>query len=134
MDMQKVMKGIIATAALDRSKYHLTLGKLISALAAMPDDAVVRFDHGASPGVLDSYREYYSDLAFESMGKPVTVDSLLVYARAALGCEYRGYKGGDYMMTQTTPLWNAEYGDCGLAIIGCHVDGDALILETKQLN
>lgn len=110
---------MMAKWAAERSEYHLTLGQLIAALKACPRGTCVKFDHnGGAPGTFDSYRGYYSDLAIDSGNKPKTAAKLLSHAMRANGKAFHGYKGGDYVMTANTPLWNAPYGVCGRAIVG----------------
>jgi hypothetical protein len=73
-----------------------------------------------------------ADLAFETGSAPSTVaDMRKRCARAAVDT-YTGYKGGDYTYDERTPLWRAQYGCCGPAIMAAtQIDG-ALILVTKD--
>ena len=76
-----------------RCQYHLTLGALIDELHGLETaghgDCPVITDHrGYYPGEEDSYRGYYSDLAFEPTSKPTTIDSVLVRCRASLHRPY----------------------------------------------
>ena len=48
-------------------------------------------------------------LAFEP-AEYVTVASMLAHAKSALGREFQGYRGGDYVMHASTPCHVAEYG------------------------
>lgn len=118
-----------------RSEYHLTLGQMIDKLTELPSDLPVQFDwNGGSPYAADSYRGYYSDLAFDwrDDGPPTTIQEFLGACRLALGATFEGYKGGDFVMDDHTPLWAAQYSRCGRAIIGIDVtDGVAFIL-TKE--
>ena len=111
----------------ERSETQLTLGELISSLEAMPADALVadlRNPH--------SYRGYYSDLAFEfDPDNTRTPHELLVECRAAMGATFEGYKGGDFLMGKTTPLWVASYGNCGERLISLQPDGS---IETAPEN
>lgn len=36
---------------------------------------------------------------------------------------FEGYKGGDFIMNGSTPLWIAEHGSCGVKIIAINPDG-----------
>lgn len=129
-DIRAMLNMITKTADQERSKYHLTLGQLISALEAAPANHRVVFDDNQTcPGLLHSYRGYYSDLAFEPADAPfVTASELLVDAKDALGKTFEGYKGGDFTMTETTPLWRAFYGSCGEAMMSISED---LVITTK---
>lgn len=137
MDLQKLFDAMNAAGKQTRSNYHMTLGNLIDVLEAASDEAVVKFDNEelGHPGDLDSYRGYYSDLAFARSNTPVTVKTLRVDVRDAHGAEFTGYKGGEYFMDSDTPLWVSEYGSSsGIAIVGARTDGNTLILETKHVD
>lgn len=119
--MQALVDGMSAQWKEERAQTQMTLGKFISALAEMPQDAPI-------DGVRDlhSYRGYYSDLAFEppqENAPKLTVADTLAMCRAAMGQVFQGYKGGDYMMGANTPLWIANYGHCGLKLMGVNPDG-----------
>ncbi len=43
-----------------------------------------------------------------------------------LGRTLEGYKGGEFMMGRNTPLWLAEWGRCGPAILGLSDDGHVI--------
>ncbi len=86
----------------------MKLGELIKTLEKAPPEKIV--PHGF--GTPDSYRGYYEQLAFEPR-KNVTVGEMLAYAKSALGQTFQGYKGGEYLMTEWTDVWIAEYGDTG---------------------
>ena len=49
---------------------------------------------------------------------------------AAMGAEFEGYKGGEYIMGANTPLWISEYGEAsGTRIMAVNADGT---IETSQ--
>lgn len=112
MDIQ-AMIGAMSQSWYDaRTRYHVTLGAAIERLAACDQDAIVVLSDapGSSPGAPDSYRGYYSDLAFPEVShRPVS--AVLADCRSVLDQTLTGYKGGDFTMDSTTPLWVAEYGD-----------------------
>lgn len=134
MDMQAAVNALNNALRDDRTKYHLTLGQLIAALDEIRRDMPVRFDTGSYPRGAHSYRGYYSDLAFEPTTTGVTVADLLGECLSVLDTCLQGYKGGDYLMDEDTPLWEAEYGcGSGRAIMGVsEVDG-SLVLQTKAV-
>lgn len=90
--------------------YHLTLKQAIEALSKVDPATPVLFSHGGAPGTVHSYRGYYSDLAFSSVGAS-TVEAVLSDLRSALDNTYEGYKGGEFVMDEDTPLWVSEYGE-----------------------
>lgn len=133
MDMQGLVNAMGETSRLTRSQYHLTLGKLIAALNEANPQMEVVFDCGGSPGGPHSYRGYYSDLSFPAVGK-ITAGALLALCNAVLGSTLEGYKGGDFLMKDDTPLWHAAWGSCGLAIVGIGEHRGKLVLETKNID
>lgn len=127
MDFQAEWDKLSKEYADDRSNSQMTLGKLIKILKTFPTVFKITglmFPH--------SYRGYYCDLAFE-LAEPATEK---MYARDLLNlCEqcinemFEGYKGGDFVMTENTPVWIASYGCCGLKFIGITNDGKIETLE-----
>jgi len=86
----------------------MTLGELITFLKNRDPNIVSPLGFG-SP---HSYRGYYEQLAFEPMPNR-TVAQMLSDAEYALGRTFCGYKGGDFTMKEYTPVWLANYGQCG---------------------
>lgn len=115
-----------------RSKYHLTLGKAIERLKEVNRDWEVRFGGDFMeadtpfPGHVTSFRGFYEDLAIVCTSDPCTVQDLLDRLEGALGGVFQGYKGGDFLMDERTPLWQAQYGDLGYAIVGME-ENDGLV-------
>ena len=135
MDMQKLVDLMNATSMATRSRYQMTLGKLIDVLGSSDPSLLVVYggaDSGA-PGDEDSYRGYYSDLSFDASGSDVTVASLKERCEKALGATYQGYKGGDFVMSKDTPIWCAGYGCCGNAIMDAVQRDGAVVLMTKNV-
>ena len=133
-DMQKLVDAMGAAGQQARKHYHLSLGSLISLLEAAPSDCEVIADDGSYPGDFASYRGYYSDLSLEPSTLQVTAGTLLQAAKKALGKEFTGYKGGEYLMDASTPLWFAGYGCCGKAITGAEIRDDKLTLITREVD
>ena len=132
--MQKMMDTISKSAEEDRSRYHLTIGELIKVLEDSTPDTLVKFDKGGSPTSPHSYRGYYSDLAFETQKKPIRATVLLgILKDSVLDKTFEGYKGGDYVMSADKPIWKAEYGDCGPAVLDIRRENNALVLITKEM-
>lgn len=122
--MQALVDGLSAQLKAERSATQMTLGKMIAALEAMPPDAEV-----SGLGHAHSYRGYYSDLAFEPQKAKVKAADLLAECRKAMGRTFCGYKGGDFMMGDSTPMWVAHYGCCGVKLMAIKPDGE---LETAE--
>ena len=134
MDLQGMMDGINKMNREVRSRYHLTLGQAISMLSKLPQDTSVIYDfNNKSPKGPHSFRGHYSDLAFEWSGDEVTIRDFVSELNASWGKTFTGYKGGDFIMDAETPLWAAEYGECGRAIIGILKHKNEIILTTKEI-
>ena len=84
----------------------------IETLEALPKGAVVVFDDGDYVGPLVSWRGIYAQLTLPTAREPWTVEALLKDARDAVGGVFAGYKGGDYVMDESTPVWADDYGRC----------------------
>lgn len=134
MDLQKLVDALGESGRLERANYHLTLGKAIEAMEGFNKDAVVAFSSGGHPSSPHSYRGYYSDLSFGPTDGPVTVGRFLECLKNCMGRTFEGYKGGDFVMSDDTPLWAAEYGCTGLAIMDAISVGDAVVLVTKDID
>lgn len=94
-----------------RSETHLTLGRLISYLEHTEDHLVPNLENP------HSYRGYYTDLAFNHPTREISSKVLLSTCRDLVGRRFVGYKGGRYKMGLVTPLWIANYGDCGVPLL-----------------
>jgi len=108
--MQELIDSMNEQSRLTRGKYQLTLGGLIDKLKDCTSTKRVIYLTGGAPCSPDSYRGYYSDLAFDTTCEDVTVESLLKLAQECVGKVFEGYKGGDYKMSEDTPLWIDSYG------------------------
>lgn len=112
MDMQAMMDAFGAKISQEAGRDVMTLGELIARLEALPQDAETRLDfYSLPPAGFCSYRGYYEMLAIKSGVRARTVAQVLADARAAMGAKFEGYKGGQYRMTRSTPIWVSNYGD-----------------------
>lgn len=133
IDLQALLDGMSAKDAEERSSSdQWTLGQMIEALEALPPDTSVE-----GVGRLESYRGYYSDLAFETDGasgaSSQAAVEVLADCRQALGTCFTGYKGGDFWMTGNTPLWDSPYGDAsGLKVMGLKEQDGVVRLRTEK--
>lgn len=114
----------------------LRLGDLIDGLRAARQDASVEFDFGGlKPKGVDSYRGYYSDLALSWDSVGLDVARLLKVLEAADGEVFTGYKGGDYRMDRSTPVWVANYGQChGVAVVRVDNQDWRVVLHTALID
>lgn len=104
----------------ERAETQMTLGKLIKQLEEMTEDDCVA--NLVNP---HSYRGYYSDIAF-SVDGTTTAANLLKTCRLVMGREFTGYKGGEFLMGENTPVWISSYGVCGDKLIEIHQNGEIL--------
>ena len=93
---------------------HVLLGQIIDRLNAFPDEIPITVD-GAAKGITNahSYRGAYDSIAVEPTDLRITVGDAKSVLSAAAGRVYKGWKGGWYAMTLTTPVYIAERGDVG---------------------
>jgi hypothetical protein len=133
MDLQKLIDTMGENDRRTRSNYHLTLGQAIESLGKLDPSMPLEADIGGGVDNVCSYRGYYSDLSMEPCENVGTVGFALKILRDALGRHFTGYKGGEFLMSEDTPLWLAEYGDCGRAIIGIDLPEGRAILKTKEV-
>lgn len=127
MNFQALIDGMNAQAQRERAGTQLTLGGLIAALEAMPDGVDV-----ANLFYPHSYRGYYCDLALERAEGTRPAAGLLADCRAAMGETFQGWKGGDYMMGKTTPLWVSEEGTAsGLKLMSV-LPGGEIVTEVDD--
>jgi len=119
MNMQALINGLSQQWQRKRANSQLTLGGLITALEAMPCGSQVA--NLRDPG---SYRGYYEDLYFERQCGTRPASELLADCKAAMGKVFEGYKGGDFVMGELTPLWVATYGCCGERLLAIHAGGE----------
>lgn len=119
----------------------MSLGQIIRRLECCAEDAEVYFDFcSIVPTTLMSYRGYYDQLALgfkllEKMSDTVKVKDLLKILREGNGKTFEGYKGGDFTMKLTTPVWVDNYGNCtSTSIIGIDNDSEwRIIIETSHI-
>ena len=116
--MQALIDGMSAQWQRERAETQMTLGKIIQALESMPSTSSIK-----GIGELASYRGYYSDLAFQPEPGERSVSEVLADCCAAMGKIFQGYKGGEFVMGELTPLWIADYGVCGVKVMDINADG-----------
>jgi len=133
--LQQMMDAMSDALKTQRADYQLTLNDAIIKLTGLNTDlpVIFDFDNNYGPSSPDSYRGYYSDLAFEPVSQTVPVSQFMAMCQEALGKTFTGYKGGDFLMDKNTPLWCASYGNTGPAIIDLSISAENVILITKHI-
>ena len=130
---------------------QMTLGQLISELEKLlPKQEEIKREYGHEAYVvfdfeylfpigIDSWRGSYDELALEfacdnSKKNEMELTSFLEMLKETVGAVLTGYKGGEYKMTEDTPVWVSNYGhSANTAVVGV-IDNDfEIILETKWM-
>lgn len=124
--LQTMMDAMSAQWQLQRSETQMTLGDMIGLLSALNPETEIEGFHEPH-----SYRGYYTDLAFEKSDAKTTALTELTLCQDCLGKTFQGYKGGDFVMKKTTPLWIANYSECGLKIMSIKNDGSFELVEDE---
>lgn len=111
----------------------MKLGELTQILHDHDWTAEVRYDNGTYPQAFDSWRGRYEQLTLIPGDEPQTVGHLLELATAANGATFTGYKGGDFVMNENTPVWADPYGEywCNGIVSHLIVDGDLVLVRAE---
>lgn len=126
---QAMFNGMKAEWQAERAEAGMTLGDMIDALAALDGDRLVD-----GLGELISYRGYYEDLAFAPTTETRTVADLLAECREAMGRTFEGYKGGDFLMGENTPLWLSAYGNTSQRrIVGLDTESEPITARVEVI-
>lgn len=149
MDIQDYLTAKVSQMRAEELKHLpvITLGELIAKLEAIPlkhhrdfdnsdDDVKVIFDFPDQyPTILDSWRGVYAELAMGYCdNEEKLLKDLLADCKSAVGKEFSGYKGGEFVMGKSTPIWVANYGDSGnTAIVDVIHDSSRVILVTSYI-
>lgn len=127
----------------------MTVGEILDRLkdiARTPADPCVGADrercviidwNNLSPGGFSSYRGYYDHLAICFDGKsPPNLSAFTRDLEAQIGAVHTGWKGGEYTMFASTPVWVANPGCCagwGVASVRDD-DGYSVTLVTQMFD
>lgn len=89
-----------------RAENQMTLGQLIARLSELPGDLPMA--HLCHP---HSYRGYYCDLGLELKDADTRpVADVLKMCKGCVGRKLIGWKGGEFLMHEETPVWISERG------------------------
>ena len=144
-----------------KSRYHMTIGSLIKSIRKYKKEnsligIPVTLSSTGSPflgrkqansnkrnminfagrGITTphSYRGNYADLAFTPNGN-WTVKDLFNSLTSIKGTEFTGWKGGEYLMDNDTPIWISNVGECwGIAVIDVKFSPYCMELVCKQVH
>lgn len=91
----------------------------------------------AFPTEIDSWRGIYAEVAlsftmdWRGGTEPMLVTDFIDMLIQTVGRTFTGYKGGEFMMTENTPVWVDNYGECtNTAVIGVSTMSCYIIIET----
>ena len=94
---------------------NMNLGELIDWLEKQDQELIVK-DGFSSP---HSDRGSYDELAFTPEPE-AKISDMLINAKSADGRTFEGWKGGDFTMSRSTPVYIGRYGECGEEITQTH--------------
>jgi len=101
----------------------MNLGELIDRLKQSPplNDVRISGMYRGTPNRVTSYRGYYEDLGIvpdrREDVQPLNVSGVIRLLEFAIGQEFTGYKGGEFVMSRSTRVWVSEYGSAsGLSV------------------
>ena|SRR5690349_15752338 len=117
-------------------KSQMSLGEIITTLRRKEPEKTVTYDfvHFRPQGI-HSYRGYYEQLAIGYGHDDITVADLLALCERAVGKTFTGYKGGDYVMSENTPVWVANHNEAGGTAIVYVQDQDwRIVLITAAID
>jgi hypothetical protein len=134
--LQAYLDGLSAGAKAERSDdRYLNLGDLIDKLRVCPLNYLINIDNCDGVGDISSYRGYYEDCAIEPSIEVGNVGSAIAKLEAVLNTELTGYKGGEYLMKENTPLWISPYGENAhdrVKGININDDNSTVTIETEN--
>ena len=136
MNVNDLMKQIDIQLRNNAAKRMMSLGGFIEALEGISPDLSIRMDFSYDgPGKMESYRGFYNHLALMGTTDNATVGSVLEDARSAIGSTFSGYKGGDYTMDESTPIWWARvHSEChDTGVVGVTDDGYTAVIHTAYV-
>ena len=147
--IQSILTNVVSKMRQENFKTssQLALGEIILKLEVIKNPKLpVLFDiKKYYPVGIDSWRGNYCELAleYEKKGKPMLLSGFLKMLKDTIGKTLTGYKGGDFLMGKTTPVWVANYGVCqgfrkdkykDTAVIDISEQKSAVIIKTKAID
>jgi len=144
MDMIQKQVKLMRDASFNSSD-QITLGQLIKKLKDCEDDdgkSIVRFQFELVPCGVSSWRGAYDELAIEyAYGEyghepeDMLLSDFILMLEGAVGRQFTGWKGGDFIMSEDTPVWASNSGQCpNTAIVDVVDRGYGYIyIQTKHI-
>ncbi len=129
-----------------KTSSQLSLGEIILKLEGIKNKKLpVIFDvEQYYPVGISSWRGSYHELAleYEKNGEPMLLEDFEKMLKQMIGKTLMGYKGGNFLMGKTTPVWVANYGECkgfriddykDTAVIDVLESENKVIIKTKAI-
>ncbi len=101
---------------------HMTLGDMIARYEAMPLGTLVE-----DPGEAMSARAVYAHVGFAPCGGRIFAREAAEKCRSVIGKTFTGYKGGDFTMSESSPVWIAQYGISGDPLLDIDGSGELIV-------
>ena len=115
--MQGLIDEINRQSKLKEAKEY-NLGRFIKDLEKYRESLIeIIFDDGSSPVDFGSWRGVYNCLALEYDKNKNYAETIYRKAYNTNNSIFVGYKGGDFIMDEDTPIYQANYGESGVDII-----------------
>ncbi len=131
-NIQQFVDAMAAQWQMERSQKQVTLGELIASLKAADPSIPVTVNGGGSIAYPHSYRGYYSDIAFQPSNERATVAEVLAIVEPCLGQTFEGWKGGDFTMGKSTPVFVSWEGQTGMAMTTAGVRDGAFHITAEE--
>lgn len=145
MDIQTYLNNAVAASRAETlaKSDQLTLGEMILKLepiiakhAERDSPLEVRFDFEyLYPTGIESWRGSYNELALTFScsdrydgSKAMNIIEFTNMLKQSIGKTFKGYKGGDFIMSKHTPVWVANHGNSGNTAVVEIVDAGYMVL------
>lgn len=114
---------------------QMSLGELADTVRNAPKGTVVVTDTGTGISTPHSYRGYYEEASIAPTSGVTLSEDFAAELDAFIDTTAEGWKGGDFYMDSSTPVWVSFEGSAsGIALMGIEMDGDVMVLMTEELD
>lgn len=141
MDLQSIISNAVQAYRNEEMKTspQLMLGELLILLEQVSNKKLpVKFSSGKKPTKLSSWRGSYREIAFQyddSADSPCpSVEDIINQIKNSIGSKFEGYKGGEFLMGKTTPVWVSQWGQSSReAPVSVSCTDEMVTIETKEI-
>lgn len=146
IDLQTYLDNALKVGRAEKMKTsdQLTLGEMILKIEPIlkNQDAVIeKYKHEAKvcydfeylfPKTIDSWRGIYTELALDfvssSEDDEMGITDFYNMLTDCIGKTFTGYKGGEFVMGKSTPVWVANYGNTGNTAVVDIIDNEYQVI------